>query len=117
MVIFLVQPDRSADDVYVNYAEIISSSRYVCTCNNGRVDWSAATKPGAIHENLRGSFFWALVSMFGLAGAEALVGSARLAKFQSLGFATVGIFTFGRVVLFMPAVSRPRLGAGDWSQE
>jgi hypothetical protein len=26
-------------------------------------------------------FFWALVSMFGLAGADALVGSVRLARF------------------------------------
>jgi hypothetical protein len=30
-------------------------------------------------------YFWALVSMFGLGGAEALVGSARLARFRSLG--------------------------------
>jgi hypothetical protein len=28
-------------------------------------------------------FFWALVSMSGLAGAEALVGSVRLAGFRS----------------------------------
>src|SRR5271170_7722769 len=52
--------------------------------------------------------------MFGLAGAEALVGSARLAKFRSLGFVTVGIFTLGRVVLVLPALPRPRLVAGDW---
>jgi protein-S-isoprenylcysteine O-methyltransferase Ste14 len=58
-------------------------------------------------------FFWALVSMFGLAGGEALVGSARLAKFRSLGFVTVAMFTLGRVVLVLPAVSQPRL-AGDW---
>jgi protein-S-isoprenylcysteine O-methyltransferase Ste14 len=60
-------------------------------------------------------FFWALVSMFGLTGAEALVGSARLAKFRSLGFATVGMFTIGRVVLVLPAVSQPRFGASNWS--
>lgn len=60
-------------------------------------------------------FFWALVSMFGLAGAEALVGSARLAKCRSLGFVTVGMFTLGRVVLVLPAVSQPRFVAGDCS--
>jgi hypothetical protein len=58
-------------------------------------------------------FFWALVSMFGLAGAEALVGSARLAKSRSLGFVTVATFTLGRVVLVLPAVSQRRLAA-DW---
>jgi len=59
-------------------------------------------------------FFWTLVSMFGLAGATALVGSARLAKFRSLGFGAVGMFTLGPVVLVLPAVSQPRLVAGDW---
>jgi len=60
-------------------------------------------------------FFWALVSMFGLAGAEALMGSARLGKIRSLGFVTVGMFTLGRVVLVLPAVSQPRFPPGDWS--
>jgi protein-S-isoprenylcysteine O-methyltransferase Ste14 len=60
-------------------------------------------------------YFWALVSMFGLAGAEALMGSARLARFRSLGFVTVGLFTLGRVVLVLPAVTQPRLAAGEWS--
>ena len=41
-------------------------------------------------------FFWALISMFGLAAATALVGSDRLAKFRSLGLETVGMFTLGR---------------------
>ncbi|MFZ1119488.1 MAG: methyltransferase [Candidatus Binataceae bacterium] len=60
-------------------------------------------------------FFWALVSMFGLAGAEALVGSVRLAGFRSLGFVTVGLFTLGRVVLVLPAIPQPRFAAGHWS--
>ena len=60
-------------------------------------------------------FFWALVSMFGLAGAEALVGSTRLARIRSLGFVTVGMFALGRVVLVLPAVSQSRLVAGNWS--
>ena len=53
--------------------------------------------------------------MFGLAGGEALVGSARLARFRLLGFEAVGMFGLGRVVLVLPAVSQPRLVAGDWS--
>jgi protein-S-isoprenylcysteine O-methyltransferase Ste14 len=60
-------------------------------------------------------YFWALVSMFGLGGAEALVGSARLARFRSLGFVTVGLFTLGRMVLVLPPVTQPRLAAGEWS--
>jgi protein-S-isoprenylcysteine O-methyltransferase Ste14 len=60
-------------------------------------------------------FFWALVSMFGLTGAEALVGSARLAKFRSLGFVTVAMFTIGRVVLALPSVTQPRFVATDWN--
>ncbi|MGD1029023.1 methyltransferase family protein [Candidatus Binatus soli] len=59
-------------------------------------------------------FFWALVSMFGLASATAGVGSTRLGKFRSLGLVTVGMFTLGRVVLVLPAVTQPRLVAGDW---
>ena len=58
-------------------------------------------------------FFWALVSMFGLAAAEAVVGSARLARIRSLGIVIVGMFTLGRVVLVLPVVSQPRLVAGD----
>ena len=38
-------------------------------------------------------FLGALVSMLGLAAAEALVGSARLARFRSLGLVAVGMFT------------------------
>lgn len=53
--------------------------------------------------------------MFGLGGAEALVGSARLARFRSLGFVTVGLFTLGRVVLVLPAVTQPRFAAGEWT--
>ncbi|MGO9507153.1 MAG: hypothetical protein ACLPXZ_07335, partial [Mycobacterium sp.] len=60
-------------------------------------------------------FFWALVSMFALAGATAGVGSTRLGKFRSLGLVTVGMFTLGRVVLVLPALSQPRLAAGDWN--
>jgi protein-S-isoprenylcysteine O-methyltransferase Ste14 len=59
-------------------------------------------------------FFWALVSIFGLTGAEALVGSVRLARFRALGVATVGMFTVGRVVLVLPAVSQPRFAPSDW---
>ena len=60
-------------------------------------------------------FFWALVSMFGLIGAQAVVGSARLAKSRSLGILSVGLFGLGRVVLVLPAVSQPRFGAAGWT--
>jgi protein-S-isoprenylcysteine O-methyltransferase Ste14 len=60
-------------------------------------------------------YFWALVSMFGVGGAEALVASAKLAKLRSLGLVTVGLFTLGRVVLVLPVVTQPRLAAGEWS--
>lgn len=60
-------------------------------------------------------FFWALVSMFGLAASEALVGSARLARFRSLGLVAVGMFTVGRVAIVLPMVAQPRLVTGAWS--
>jgi hypothetical protein len=45
-----------------------------------RTDWNAIGREPAMR--LFGDpFFWALVSMFGLAGADALVGSVRLARF------------------------------------
>ena len=49
-------------------------------------------------------YFWALISMLGLVGAEAVVGSDKLAKSRSLGVLSVGLFGLGRVVLVLPAV-------------
>ena len=60
-------------------------------------------------------FFWALVSMFGLIGAEAVVASARLARFHLLGLVTVGLFTLGRVAIVLPGVSQPRFPSGNWN--
>lgn len=60
-------------------------------------------------------FFWALVSMFGMVGAEAVVGSTRLARSRLLGLLSVGLFGLGRVVLVLPGISQPRFHAGDWS--
>ena len=60
-------------------------------------------------------FFWALVSMFGLIGAQAVVGSARLARSRSLGILSVGLFGLGRVVLVLPVVAQPRFAAADWT--
>ena len=59
-------------------------------------------------------YFWALISMFGLVGAEALVGSAKLATYRWLGFITVGLFTLGRVMLVLPQVEQPRFAIGEW---
>lgn len=60
-------------------------------------------------------FFWALVSMLGLLGAAAVVGSVRLARFRTLGLLTVGLFTLGRVIIVLPVVLQPRFAGGDWS--
>ena len=79
-----------------------------------RLSWIKAFEEGAM-KVLTDPFFWALVSMFGLAGAQALVGSAKLARFWWLGFITVGLFTLGRVVIVLPWVPQPRLAGGDWS--
>jgi hypothetical protein len=74
----------------------------------------AAGKGGSLMKVFDDPFFWALVSMFGLIGAEAVVGSDRLAKSRSLGVLSVGMFGLGRVVLVLPAVSQPRFTA-DWT--
>lgn len=53
-------------------------------------------------------FFWALVSMFGLVGAQAVVGNAGLRKYRSLGFFMVTLFALGRVILVLPFIAQPR---------
>jgi protein-S-isoprenylcysteine O-methyltransferase Ste14 len=59
-------------------------------------------------------FFWALVSMSGLLGASALVGSRRLARRQLFGALTVATFALGRVVIVLPIVPQPRYEADAW---
>ena len=53
-------------------------------------------------------FFWALISMFGLVGAQAVVGSNGLRRSRVMGFFIVAIFALGRVVLVLPFIAQPR---------
>lgn len=48
---------------------------------------------------LEDPFFWALISMFGLVGASAVVGSGKLGKNPLFGLIIVIIFALGRFVL------------------
>lgn len=61
-----------------------------------------------------GPFFWAFVAMSGLVGAEAVVGSTKLAKSRLLGLISVGLFGLGRVVLVLPRVAQPRFASSPW---
>lgn len=60
-------------------------------------------------------FFWALVSMFGLVGACAVVGSKRVGRHSSLGLLVVAIFDLGRFVLVLPFCDQPRFELEGWS--
>lgn len=59
-------------------------------------------------------FFWALISMFGLVGAESVVGNSKLGRHRAFGFVTVAIFAAGRVILVLPSIPQPRLDIGPW---
>jgi protein-S-isoprenylcysteine O-methyltransferase Ste14 len=51
-------------------------------------------------------FFWALVSMFGLVGCCAVVGSQRIGRNTLLSGCMVAIFDMGRFALVLPDQSR-----------
>ena len=57
---------------------------------------------------VRDTFFWALISMFGLVGAQAVVGATALRRYRSLGFLMVAMFALGRVILVLPYIVQPR---------
>lgn len=60
-------------------------------------------------------FFWALVSMFGLVGACAVVGSRRIGSRPLIGWIIVLLFfDLGRVLLVLPFVEQPRFEMGGW---
>jgi len=59
-------------------------------------------------------FFWALISMFGLVGACAVVGTQRLGGRALFGVVVVTIFDLGRVVLVLPYCPQPRFEMGEW---
>ena len=60
-------------------------------------------------------FFWALVSMFGLVGACAVVGSRRIGSRPLIGWIIVLLFfDLGRVLLALPSIEQPRFEMGGW---
>lgn len=60
-------------------------------------------------------FFWALVSMFGLVGACAVVGSKRIGRYPIIGWIIViCFFDFGRMMLALSFVEQPRFEIGGW---
>ena len=59
-------------------------------------------------------FFWAMISMFGLVGACAIVGSKRIGQHTILGALIVAIFDLGRFVLVLPGLDQARINAGVW---
>jgi protein-S-isoprenylcysteine O-methyltransferase Ste14 len=63
---------------------------------------------------LNNPFFWALVSMFGLVGACAVVGSQKIGKNTLLGLLIVVIFDLGRFILVLPFCEQPRFDLGGW---
>jgi len=60
-------------------------------------------------------FFWAFISMFGLVGACAVVGSKKLGENALIGFVTVTIFFVGRFILVLPFCEQNRYVATDWN--
>ncbi|UCD85696.1 MAG: isoprenylcysteine carboxylmethyltransferase family protein [Deltaproteobacteria bacterium] len=60
-------------------------------------------------------FFWALISMFGLVGAGAQVGSKKLGKSQLFGIIVVVLFDLGRVMLTLPFCPQPRFEIDGWN--
>jgi protein-S-isoprenylcysteine O-methyltransferase Ste14 len=59
-------------------------------------------------------FFWALISMFGLVGACAVVGTQRVGRSALVGACIVTVFDLGRFILVLPACSQPRFDIGGW---
>ncbi len=61
-------------------------------------------------------FFWALISMFSLVGAVALVGSKKMGRYQLLGIIIVALFLLGRIILVLPFCPQPRfeIGICNW---
>jgi protein-S-isoprenylcysteine O-methyltransferase Ste14 len=59
-------------------------------------------------------FFWALISMFGLVGACAVVGSKKVGRNTLLGLFIVTIFDLGRFILALPFCDQPRFDIGGW---
>ena len=61
-------------------------------------------------------FFWALVSMFGLVGANAVVSGQKLGKYPLYGWVVVTIFSLGRILLVLPFCEQHRFEMGGLHQ-
>ena len=59
-------------------------------------------------EIIKTPFFWALISMFGLVGANAVVSGKKLGKYPLYGILVVILFDLGRFVLVLPVLQQPR---------
>ena len=59
-------------------------------------------------------FFWALISMFGLVGACAVVGSKKAGANALPGLLVVTVFDLGRFMLCLPLCDQPRFAADGW---
>lgn len=59
-------------------------------------------------------FLWAMISMFGLVLASAVVAAQSIHKSRFLGFTGVALFALGRVVLTLPFCAQPRLTFELW---
>jgi protein-S-isoprenylcysteine O-methyltransferase Ste14 len=66
---------------------------------------------------LEDPFFWALMSMFALVAAGALVSGTRLGSYRRFGVVVVALFLLGRVILVLPSCPQPRfeLGGLNWA--
>ena len=59
-------------------------------------------------EILTNVFFWALVSMFGLVGAGAVVSGKKLGRYPLFGALMVMLFDVGRIILVLPICPQHR---------
>jgi protein-S-isoprenylcysteine O-methyltransferase Ste14 len=57
-------------------------------------------------------FFWAMISLFGLVGACAVVGSKAIGRHTLLGFVLVALFDAGRFALVFPNQPRFHVTSG-----
>lgn len=63
---------------------------------------------------LHDPFFWALISMFGLVAACAVVGSQKIGRNTFLGMCIVLTFNLGKFLLVLPFCDQPRFDLSGW---
>ena len=64
---------------------------------------------------LTNPFFWAFVGMFGLLAGTAFVSGLSLGRNAFLGFLTVIVCDFSRILLVLPFCPQPRFDLGAWN--